>query len=63
VDDPFVPPESLPDPAGLPPNVLAEFSAHGGHAGFWEGPPWRPRAWAERRAMAFLSSALDAPVR
>jgi hypothetical protein len=57
-DDPFVPSEALPDPASLPPNVVAEFSERGGHVGFIEGPPWRPRAWAERRAIAFLSSVL-----
>jgi len=56
VDDPFVPPEALPDPATLPPNVIAEFSERGGHVGFIDGPPWRPRAWAERRAMEFLAS-------
>jgi len=57
-DDPFVPPDVLPDPASLPPNVIAEFSERGGHVGFIEGPPWRPRAWAERRALAFLSAIL-----
>jgi len=58
-DDPFVPPDALPDPASLPPGVVAEFSERGGHVGFWEGPPWRPRAWAERRALAFLSSVFE----
>lgn len=58
LDDPFVPQDALPDPAALPPNIVAEFSERGGHVGFIEGPPWRPRAWAERRAMAFLSSVV-----
>ena len=31
-DDPFVPPDSLPDPGQLPTVVRAEFSARGGHA-------------------------------
>lgn len=59
LDDPFVPPESLPDPAALPPGVRAEFSPHGGHAGFLEGRwPWRVAAWAERRAVEFLAPLL-----
>jgi predicted alpha/beta-fold hydrolase len=61
LDDPFVPPESLPDPATLPDDVTAEFVPHGGHVGFVEGPPWRTESWAERRAVAFLAQALDAP--
>ncbi len=59
LDDPFVPPEALPDPAALPPNIVAEFSERGGHVGFVEGPFWRPRAWAERRAMQFLSDVFE----
>ena len=58
-DDPFVPAGALPDPAALPPNVIAEFTERGGHVGFIEGPPWRPRAWAERRALAFLSEVFE----
>jgi predicted alpha/beta-fold hydrolase len=57
-DDPFVPPSALPDPATLPPNVVAEFTPRGGHVGFVEGPPWRPRAWAERRAIGFVRDVL-----
>ena len=45
LDDPIVPPSSLPDPKTLPPWVRAEFLARGGHAGFLEGSwPWRPRS-------------------
>jgi predicted alpha/beta-fold hydrolase len=62
LDDPFVPPDALPQPAELSASVVAEFTPRGGHVGFWEGPPWRPRAWAEGRAMAFLSSVLAADV-
>jgi hypothetical protein len=59
LDDPFVPPASLPDPRGLPPAVRAEFVPCGGHVGFVEGRPWRARSWAERRAVDFLASVLD----
>jgi predicted alpha/beta-fold hydrolase len=59
-DDPFVPPDALPEAAELSPSVVTEFTARGGHVGFWEGPPWRPRAWAEHRAIAFLSEVMAA---
>src|SRR5947208_2315277 len=56
LDDPFVPPAALPSPSELSPSIVAEFTAHGGHVGFWDGPPWRPRPWAEHRAVEFLSA-------
>ena len=56
LDDPFVPPASLPDPTALPPNVAMEFPSHGGHAAFIEGRwPWRVSSWAERRAVEFIA--------
>jgi predicted alpha/beta-fold hydrolase len=58
MDDPFIPVRSLPDPAALPESVQAEFVRHGGHVGFVEGPPWRTRSWAERRAVEYLASVL-----
>lgn len=58
-DDPFVPPESLPDPGALPHHIRAEFPRAGGHAAFIDGPwPWRAGSWAERRALDFLDAAL-----
>jgi predicted alpha/beta-fold hydrolase len=62
LDDPFVPPDALPEPSELSSSITLEFPTRGGHVGFWEGSPWRPRAWAERRAMAFLSGVLAADV-
>jgi predicted alpha/beta-fold hydrolase len=59
LDDPFVPPTSLPDPRTLPPDVRAEFVPRGGHVGFVEGRPWRSASWAERRAVEFLATALS----
>jgi uncharacterized protein len=59
LDDPFIPVASLPAPAALPPGIVTEFTTHGGHAGFLEGVvPWRPRAWAEARAVGFLEPLL-----
>jgi predicted alpha/beta-fold hydrolase len=57
-----VPPDALPEPSELSSSITLEFPTRGGHVGFWEGSPWRPRAWAERRAMAFLSGVLAADV-
>jgi predicted alpha/beta-fold hydrolase len=60
-DDPFVPVHTLPDPQSLPAHVRAEFTDHGGHAGFIEGrTPWRVTSWAEGRALDFLAG-LPAP--
>ena len=59
LDDPIVPTDGLPDPRALPPEVTAEFTERGGHAGFFEGRwPWRLRSWAERRAVEFLAGVL-----
>ena len=60
LDDPFVPATALPDVAALPADVRAEFVPCGGHAGFIDGPPWRPSSWAERRAMGFLAERVAA---
>ena len=58
-DDPIVPGVTLPDPRTLAPDVRAEFTERGGHAGFLEGRwPWRSSSWAERRAVEFLTSLL-----
>jgi predicted alpha/beta-fold hydrolase len=61
-DDPFVPTDALPGAHELSPSVVTDFTSRGGHVGFWEGPPWRMRAWAEHRAMRFLGAVLDADV-
>jgi predicted alpha/beta-fold hydrolase len=61
LDDPFVPLQALPDPRTLPPWIVTEFPRHGGHVGFIEGRwPWAADSWAERRAMEFLASIIDA---
>jgi uncharacterized protein len=55
-DDPLVPDSALPDFWALASKWLAaEVTARGGHVGFIAGPPWRPRFWAESRAVEFLA--------
>jgi len=60
LDDPFVPASALPASAALPPGVTLEVTSGGGHVGFVEGPPWRVRSWAERRAIEFLRDVVVA---
>ncbi len=55
-DDPFIPARCIPRVAN--PSVTLEVWPHGGHLGFVEGPPWRPRFYAERRAVEFLAQHL-----
>jgi predicted alpha/beta-fold hydrolase len=56
-DDPFIPASSLPEGAAQrSPWLHAEFSDRGGHAGFVSGSnPFRPRYWAELRAIEYLA--------
>lgn len=59
VDDPMVPPASLPrEAAGRNPAVELLVAPGGGHVGFVTGRPWAFRFWAERRAAAFLAGRL-----
>ena len=61
LDDPIVPANALPDPATLPACVRADFVPRGGHAGFLHGRwPWAIESWAERRAIDFIATAIDA---
>ena len=56
LDDPFIPPDCIP--RSLPESVTLEICPNGGHLGFVEGPLWRPRFYAERRAIEFLAAHL-----
>lgn len=58
-DDPMIPAESLPVLAARRnPRVALEVLPAGGHVAFVSGPPWRPRFWAEERALDFLAASL-----
>jgi hypothetical protein len=59
LDDPFVPPDSLPKRQELSPHVRLVVTPRGGHVGFVDGRwPWRSDSWAERRALDFLGGVL-----
>jgi predicted alpha/beta-fold hydrolase len=55
-DDPFIPASCIP--RSVPDRVTLEVWPQGGHLGFVEGPPWRPRFYAEQRAVEFLAAHL-----
>jgi hypothetical protein len=56
-DDPFHPPEVLPEVEALAagnPALIPEFVEVGGHVGFVEGAlPWRTRSYVDRRVVEF----------
>ncbi|GAA3549218.1 hydrolase [Zobellella aerophila] len=54
-DDPFMSAAVIPDPASLSPTIHYELSRTGGHVGFMQGPPWRPRFWLEQRIPDWLA--------
>ncbi|UTD54813.1 hydrolase [Halomonas sp. MS1] len=56
LDDPFIYPQSVPNAETLPSYVTLELHASGGHVGFIEGPPWRPRYYLEHRLPDWLQS-------
>lgn len=58
-DDPFVYPKSLPTREELPEAVTFELHARGGHVGFVEGPPWRPRFYLEERLPRWLAAQVS----
>jgi predicted alpha/beta-fold hydrolase len=64
VDDPFLPPRCIPArEADMSPALQLVLHRRGGHVGFLEGTPWRPRFWADEESARFLAHRLlDAPL-
>jgi predicted alpha/beta-fold hydrolase len=59
VDDPFLPPDSIPRrEAEQNASLSLALQSRGGHVGFLEGSPWRPSFWADEEAARFLAGAL-----
>jgi hypothetical protein len=59
-DDPFLPPEAIPERAlRTSPSLTPILSDRGGHVGFVAGPaPWAPRFWAEDRIARWLAETV-----
>jgi predicted alpha/beta-fold hydrolase len=53
-DDPFMHESIVPDVDALSANVCLEVSENGGHVGFMQGTPWRPKIWMQQRANTFF---------
>jgi len=62
-DDPFLPAGAIPTrEAAENPHIELNLHTRGGHVGFLEGTPWRPRFWADEHAAHFLALTLAAGV-
>jgi predicted alpha/beta-fold hydrolase len=64
-DDPFYPATAVAQArAASSRDVAFEVTRNGGHTGFVAGPwPWRPRYWAEERAMQWLARLSPGPAK
>lgn len=61
LDDPFLPPDALPEAAMREnPHLTAIITERGGHVGFLEGSPLRPRFWGDETGADFLAERLRA---
>ncbi len=61
LDDPFLPATALPEAAMRQnPHLTAIITNRGGHVGFLEGNPLRPRFWADETGADFLAERLAA---
>ena len=59
LDDPFLPPASVPhEEARANPALHLALQPRGGHVGFLEGTPWSPRFWAEEESARFVAGLL-----
>ena len=59
LDDPFMPPEAIPEPSELAPDTELELSRHGGHVGFISGSLVRPEYWLSQRVTKYLADNLN----
>ena len=60
LDDPFIPPSTVPEESELPSNIEMHISKYGGHIGFVDGGlPWRPQCKMGEMIIDFLRSHCD----
>ncbi|WP_404377794.1 hydrolase [Vreelandella aquamarina] len=60
-DDPFIYPHTVPKTDMLPSCVSLALFPKGGHVGFIEGTPWRPRYYLEHRLPEWLAAQVPLP--
>ncbi|WP_034474801.1 hydrolase [Aestuariibacter salexigens] len=58
LDDPFMNHNVIPRKEALSPSVRLELSEKGGHVGFMQGSPWRPKIWLHERLRQFVNQHL-----
>ncbi|GGW90851.1 hydrolase [Alteromonas halophila] len=58
IDDPFMNHLIIPEETDLARPVRVELSERGGHVGFMQGNPFRPRTWLHERVTQFISDFL-----
>ncbi len=54
LDDPFMPPDILPDKKAIAACIQLEVSRHGGHLGFISGHVFKPQYWLEQRIIRYF---------
>lgn len=54
-DDPFMSDKVVPDASELSDSVELNVSEKGGHVGFMQGTPWRPRIWFHEQVTRYFS--------
>lgn len=59
-DDPFMHRSIVPNSHELSPSICIEVSENGGHVGFLQGLPWRPKIWMQQRANDFFQPFFEA---
>lgn len=58
-DDPFMNKKIIPSEEELSPNVTMEISERGGHVGFVQGTPWKPKIWLYQRVACYFDTLLE----
>jgi predicted alpha/beta-fold hydrolase len=55
LDDPFTTPQALPKKDEISSSVKLEIYPYGGHVGFIEGTPFKPKYWLEERIVNYFN--------
>jgi len=58
LDDPFMPPEILPNKNEISSSILLDIHKNGGHVGFVNGSLFKPKYWLEKRILSYFNSTI-----